>query len=298
MKRKTFFAAASISVLLLLVAVGYQSVNLGRANPTGISYSNGGRIPPSRVGAEPPIILILNLQNNSFYNEGNVTLALNVTIGNTALNSSRWIDLVYYTVDWQQKNSYVYRYMNDELNPASYSTFLNLTGINGTQIPEGKHTLTVYATEEGQYFDPPVPSGTGLRKIVYYSFQITGTTSVIFTIDRNIPNVFLTLENKTYTTSDIPLNYTVDEPVSKVTYSLDGQDNVTIAGNTTLTGLPFGGHNMTVYAWDATGNIGASETITFTIAEPFSMVSLAVASVTAIFLIGIGALAYFRKHKH
>jgi hypothetical protein len=39
--------------------------------------------------------------------------------------------------------------------------------------------------------------------------------------------------------------------------------NVTIAGNTTLTGLSSSVHNLTVYAWDEAGNIGSSETITF-----------------------------------
>jgi len=49
---------------------------------------------------------------------------------------------------------------------------------------------------------------------------------------------------------------------------LDGQENVTIAGNTTLVGLSSGVHNVTVYACDDAGNVGSLETLTFTVAKP------------------------------
>lgn len=76
----------------------------------------------------------------------------------------------------------------------------------------------------------------------------------------------LSPENKTYTTPSILLTFTVDEPTSWIGYSLDDQPNVTITGNTTLTGLSGGSHNITVYANDTTGNMGASDTVHFTIA--------------------------------
>ena len=71
------------------------------------------------------------------------------------------------------------------------------------------------------------------------------------------------MDNKIYFSSDVPLTLTVNEPVSQVTYSLDGQRNVTTAGNTTLTNLPYGEHNVTVYTTDKAGNVGASGTIHF-----------------------------------
>ncbi len=240
------------------------------------------------MGAEPPIIII-SLQNNSFLNDNNVNLTINVKTGNSVLNSSRWIDLVYYTIDWQQENTYVYRYMNDEINPISYSTSLNLAGINDTQIPEGQHTLTVYAVEEGQRLEPPVPSElSGLKKIVYYSFQITGSTSVTFTIDRTIPNVLLlSIENMTYTSKDIPLNFTVNESTSKIAYNLDNNGNTTIAGNTTLTDLSIGEHNLIVYAWDTAGNVEASEIVSFRIVEPFPILDVAIVTLAMAFIVAL-----------
>jgi hypothetical protein len=110
------------------------------------------------------------------------------------------------------------------------------------------------------------------------------------------------LENKTYATSDIPLNFTINQPVSQIMYSLDGEENVTIAENTeniTLNGLSNGLHNVTIYAWDTAGNAGASKTINFTVAkpEPFPTTLAAVASGASVAIIGIGFVVYFKKRK-
>jgi parallel beta-helix repeat protein len=98
--------------------------------------------------------------------------------------------------------------------------------------------------------------------------------------------------------SSVPLRFTVDKQVSWMGYSLDGQDNVTVTGNSTLTELTNGLHNMTVYANDTFGNEGASETITFNIdvPEPFPTI-LVMASVIIVAVVGIGLLVYFKKRK-
>jgi hypothetical protein len=83
-------------------------------------------------------------------------------------------------------------------------------------------------------------------------------------------------------------------------YSFDGQDNVTIAGNVTLSGLSNGLHNVTVYAKDTFGNEGASETITFNVEvpEPFPTALVVAASVATVAVMGVGLLVYFKKRKH
>ena len=73
---------------------------------------------------------------------------------------------------------------------------------------------------------------------------------------------------------------------------------MTVAGNVTLTGLTIGKHNVTVYAWDTAGNVGASETIIFTIAEPFPAVPVAAASAASVAVLSVGLLVYFKKRKH
>lgn len=81
----------------------------------------------------------------------------------------------------------------------------------------------------------------------------------------------LSPESKVYNQSDVPLTFLTYEATSSMSYSLNGQDNVTITGNTTLSELPNGSHNVTVYATDLAGNNGASETIHFNVnvPEPF-----------------------------
>jgi hypothetical protein len=106
-------------------------------------------------------------------------------------------------------------------------------------------------------------------------------------------------ENKTYTFSNVSLAFAVNKPASWMGYSLDGQDNVTVYGNITLSGLANGLHTVTVYARDEFENIGASETIYFTIEEPapFPTIPVAVASVAAVVVVGVGLVMYFRKRK-
>jgi len=71
-----------------------------------------------------------------------------------------------------------------------------------------------------------------------------------------------------------------------------------MTGNTTITGLPSGLHNVTVYAEDEFGNVGSSETVSFTIQEPesFSAV-LAIFSIASVTLVGTVLLVYFKKRE-
>jgi hypothetical protein len=140
--------------------------------------------------------------------------------------------------------------------------------------------------------------------MVYSSFEESSVpcTDVQFKIDATAPIVkILSLENKTYDIADVPLNFTVNEPFTRVAYSLDGQENVTVYGNTTLNNLSPGSHNIVVYAWDTAGlgpfyrNIGASEIIYFTI-ELFPTTLVAIASVIILCVSAVFLLV--RKHKH
>jgi hypothetical protein len=75
----------------------------------------------------------------------------------------------------------------------------------------------------------------------------------------------LSPENTTYRTESVPLIFTVDERTSWMGYSLNNLQNVSITGNTTLTGLANGSYSITVYANDTSGNVGSSEKVYFTI---------------------------------
>ena len=163
--------------------------------------------------------------------------------------------------------------------------------MNLTEVQEGKHYITVHAVEWGAY----------INGLFVHMFSINGSSSVNFTIDAISPTVsVLSPVNRTYDMSDVPLNFAVSEPVSQIEYSLDGKENITIAGNATLTGLANGDHNLTIYAKDEAGNIGASETMHFSVdvPEPFPTTLVAAASGASVAIIGVGLLVYFKKRNH
>ena len=99
-----------------------------------------------------------------------------------------------------------------------------------------------------------------------------------------------------YNEGNVTLAFSTNEPTSKISYSLDGQDNVTISGNTTLTGLPDGDHNIIVYATDEAGNVGESGTVYFSVEVPFPTTLIAVSAII-VAVVGGGLLVYFKKRK-
>jgi hypothetical protein len=158
------------------------------------------------------------------------------------------------------------------------------------ELPEGSHSITVY----GKY----ALSGS------YHNVGLDNRT-VYFTVNDGKPPIIsnVSLENKTYNQNNLALNFTVNEPTSWTGYCLDERVNVTITENFTLTALSSGSHTLTIYANDTVGNMGASETILFTVvketepAEPLPPTVVVVSAVSAT-VIGSGILVYFRKRNH
>jgi hypothetical protein len=160
-------------------------------------------------------------------------------------------------------------------------------------LTDGDHSIRVYANT---------------------SFGLKGTSEIVnFTVQTDItpPLVeMLSPEDTAYNATSLPLNFTINEPASWIAYSLDDQDNTTIEGNITLSGLTEGTHSVTVFANDTFGNMGTSVTVNFTIMpsptptpEPeqqaLSTTTVAIAaSGVFIAVVGLGSLVYFKKRKH
>ena len=285
MEKNKLLTAAFVSVLLLSTATAFQFVNLGQANPYIHDWKQAGEIAPPD-GTLPPTISILSPKNNSVYASNNVTLTLDVTMPES--NSvSLDISEIYYVPSWQH-----------ETNGQSIKIYAAQGSNSLTNVPEGPRWLEVYAVATASAY----VSGHEIEGIHYTTYfviyKITSSSVVKFTIDITAPRILsVSVENKTYFTSDVPLNVIVNEPVSQVIYSLDGQRNVTAAGNTTLTELPEGEHNLTVTVLDTAGNTGNSAPIHFSVnaPEPFLTAPVAAASGASIAIVGIGLLVYFRK---
>jgi hypothetical protein len=285
-------------VLLFSAVAGTQLVNLGSANPyTNSQYASKTGAPSS---APSPTVSILCPENNKVYNEDSITLNFNASVEkflesdpdhSKPLISGMQITKSFFTADWlpNQTQIEIAPYLTVEEDSNKISVLLNLA-----EVPDGKHVLRIYVYAEGSITEP----------IKWYNFETVGYSQVNFTVDAIPPKVTVEpILNETYAENAVPevhLNFTVNEAVSRISYVLDGQENVTIAGNTTLTNLSFGEHNVTVYATDEVGNTGASQTINFNIAreqEPFPVVPVTTASMTVAF-VAMGLLLYFKKRKH
>ena len=301
-KKLREISAAFSLALLFSSMTATLFVDPATANPYRYVYK--GQV-HSDGNTKPPVITILSPKINSSYPGGGVSLSFNVSVGDSSTASARWIGEIYYRADWQPDNVYVYEYWTNTSSgpPTHNGIFTDLSyNLNPTGTTNGPHNITVYASEMGQYEKPDPSLGFGPYGIAYYSFIINSSSTVFFTIDTISPTIsILSLENKTYDTSDVPLSYVVDESASQISYVLDGQENVTISGNTTLTGLSDGTHNVTVYATDMAGNVGSTETVIFTVAKPtaaFPTAPVAAASVATVAIVCAGLLVYVRKRAH
>jgi hypothetical protein len=287
-----------IFTLLFIGLFGTTLVNLGSANPyTNSQYAGKTGAPSS---APSPTVSILCPQNNKAHNSDSITLRFNASVEkflesdpdhSKPLISGMQITKSFFTADWlpNQTQIEIAPYLTVEKDSNKISVALNLTA-----VPDGEHVLRINVYAEGSVTDP----------IKWYNFETVGYSQVNFTVDTTPPEVTVEpIMNETYAEKEVPevyLNFTVNEAVSRISYVLDGQENITIAGNTTLTNLSYGKHNVTVYATDEVGNTEASQTIDFTLTkepEPFPTTLIATASGVSVTIIGIGLLVYIKKRK-
>jgi hypothetical protein len=176
----------------------------------------------------------------------------------------------------------------------------------------GTHTVTVYYG--WQYLG--IPENPSLLR-----YEVSAHATVTFvivnsSIHQNMPPTsdleepLITIQmpqNATYLLNEVSLDFVLNEPTSKMIYCLDEGENVTVTGNFTLTDLSNGAHNLTLYAWDSAGNVGASETITFTVdrhpestfqIEPLRWLPVGAVSVAVAVVVAVAAVVYLKKRKH
>lgn len=291
MNKKLFLKAAFVWALLFSIIAGTLLVNLVVANPVG----------SPNFPSETPVISVLS-PGNVTYNVNNVSLTVNVTKPVSWNSTSSFEGLIFAVGYWLDNNTSGATggviSVGDEYNTKFVVCSTNLTGLS-----EGTHSIAVYSDGICYLRNPGKYSHD-----LFYKIVIGYSEPIYFVVDTPPKISIFSLENATYETPDISLNFTINQPVSQITYSLDEKENVTLAENAeniTLNGLSGGLHNVTVYAWDTTGNTGASETIIFTVAtaiepeqeqEPFPA-TLVIASVASVAVGGAGLAVYFRKRK-
>ena len=103
--------------------------------------------------------------------------------------------------------------------------------------------------------------------------------------------------HQVYNGSSVDLVFTTDGVVNWTAYSLDGKQNVTVTGNSTITGIPSGSHKLVVYANDTFGRMGVSEELTFAVAvpEPSPLIFLGAGLGIAVLIVGLSLFVYVKK---
>jgi hypothetical protein len=146
--------------------------------------------------------------------------------------------------------------ISEELDPnrsvPPYVKGTYLGNLTLASLHNGNHTITVY--HEYQY------------QSLSQSYIAKASAKVKFTI--NSPEINILQNKGNYTSGEVRLRFVTSESTTWIGYSLDNQANATINGNTTITGIANGYHNVTIYAKDRSGNIGVADTMNFNVETP------------------------------
>jgi hypothetical protein len=283
-----------ICLMLLPLIMNIHSLSVGSAK--GSSYS----------------IISIQSPANKTYNTRFLTLTVTFPCGGLKYS-------LYYSIDGKYVGTIPWKVDN----PGEFHVVNPSTGtVRLPELSDGSHQLTATIEVSVDISNGNAPSGpfkatgTGAHGETHYVAVWEDT--VYFTVETDEPYqpialpavdstppsiLALSIENETYFTSDVPLNFTVNEKTKQVTYSLDGQENRTAVGNLTLTQLPNGSHNVTIYATDEAGNVGASQIINFIVAKPEPAVPFPTATVAAVPAVSVvvvvaGLVVYVKKRKH
>jgi parallel beta-helix repeat protein len=249
------------------------------------------------------------IKGNNISNNYNGMLFLesdnNLIVGNTITNCSNPYGLSAFGIlFWGASNNTIYH--NSFLNNTAQA-YSGITIFAAGELPLAKNIWDDGFPNGGNYWSDYVARYPNATEV-----DNSGVGDTPYVIDAKNTDRYPLMEpynvasprisvmspvNQIFNESSVPLSFTVNKQAVWMGYSLDGQDNVTVTGNVTLSGLSSGLHNVTVYAEDSFGNIGVSETISFSVEIPFPLTIAATASCASATIIVIGLLVYFKKHK-
>jgi hypothetical protein len=241
---------------VLLLSTTSNLVGLASANPMFLSW-----YPPEPITSPPIIVVQSPLQEEKV----DSTVAwLNFTV----TKPSEWVTqarngymperyevpvrLISYSYTLDGLEGPVF-YVKDDFhsvdNPVTLEETLSFS--TNLTLREGPHNLKVTLEGESAYY-PSTKTGELFGTVRKY----WSSDTVSFDAGRAPKILILSMQNTTYNSTSVDLSFLVDETAPQIAYSLDAQKNVTVAGNTTLTDLFVGVHNVTVYARMFTETLG------------------------------------------
>ncbi len=281
--------AVLIMTLLILAVAGMPSLSSVNANPYFREYVPTVIPPPEET--QPPEIGIQTPENNTFYASNNLALSFNMSIPQTGEKSIHVVISLYYNASWKTNETTVI----DKGITRFTSYSLNLT-----DIPDGPQSLAIYAIGWGSYDTGQALFEENNTHITYYNvFNKTGFSAVEFNIDTTPPKItVLSPQNRTYTSTNVSLNFTINEQAKTLCYSLDGKENRTTTENATLEGITEGQHNIAFYVTDLAGNVATSETVFFDVTTlDFPTVPVAAVSAASIAAVTAAGILLFTRRR-
>ena len=274
------------AVLLLILALAASTTA-----PFLAVKANPMEFPPREMIPVPEgVYITLNVASpteNAVYQTRTINVNFYATIDGPASLSKGLHIISHYQGDWMQESAWCpfppdFDFGEGYMRPSMQRNFTIF------DIPFGEHTLNITVSGLGGYWE----NGTE------YMFNHQKTVSVRFAIPTNPTITFTSLQNATFETSSVPLNFTVDYPVTEMSYCLDGQELLPLSGNTTLTDLANGQHNVTVYATSKYCYSGVSDTFFFSVNAPeFPLVPFIAVSAVVVISAVAGVMVYFKKRK-
>ncbi len=216
----------------------------------------------------PPIITMVSPAQNdtvSASSELNLTYAVDIPASWKKTNQGYSAYLAPDYSPIEKSIGYIDLYLDSGYlnNPDAWGVGLHTSTLKN--LSEGNHTVTISVTATVIYRPP------GTEWWWYSTYQTASSVTLNFTVDITPPRIsVLSPQNSTYGATDAALSLSVNEPTSWMGYILDGRDNVTLVGNTTLTHLVEGTHSLRIYGNDTAGNMGASEKVSFAVTLPSS----------------------------
>ncbi len=164
------------------------------------------------------------------------------------------------------------QWMGYSLDNKANVTIKGETELSG--LSQGSHSVTIYANDS--------------------LGNMGSSNKAYFSVDTLPPKIEVMIpQNKTYDTTNVQLTFTINEAVTYLAYSLDGQENVKINGNVTLPALSNGSHRLTIYTTDEVGN-SAQTTIYFNV-SPFPIITVAAVAAIVTIVLASGFLFYKRR---
>jgi hypothetical protein len=159
---------ASVLLLSASLLVGMRYVYVAEANPYGKWLIMGEVSPKSNTN--PPVISIL-AENDTVLTSDKARFFFNTSVNYSGDAKALYFTKIFYKSDWQNSYTPIYEYIPETGMP-------NLAAFNASlffpEIPEGNHTITIFATERGRYEKPdpgyqnPDPNQPGFITLYYF----------------------------------------------------------------------------------------------------------------------------------